>query len=151
MQVQRIQSNNYSTSFGLKNNKNAAKEVLKRVSPKSKRNIYKTIENFCNLTQKRGVKGQFKLEDIVRSKNSWGEPGPSHLIFSIKPAQTTEQTMYSLPLRYVSTDSFLASLNPELFKSGKKLGNIGRINRLRESGIIKTVRKEGNVYYASLI
>ncbi len=107
MQVQKIQSNNYNTSFGLKNDKKIAHRVLQNVRPELKKDIFQEINAFCDLTQKRGITGLFRLDKIKKMKNKYGQKKPM-LVYSIKPTQTNKVEKYTISLYGVTVDSLLS-------------------------------------------
>ena len=59
MQVQRIQNNNNNTTFGIKADKKQCQKILKRLEPEIKKPLDVAINQFCDITQKHGVKGTF--------------------------------------------------------------------------------------------
>lgn len=97
MQVQKIQANNYNTSFGLWNDKKAAHRVLKNVDSELKKDIFSKINKFCDLTQKRGITGFFRLDKIKRMKNKYGEAKPM-LSYSIGLSNSKNVTKYTISL-----------------------------------------------------
>ena len=67
MQVQRIQNNN--TTFGIKANKKQCQKVLKILEPEIKKPLDVAISQFCDITQKHGVKGTFYPVNIKNIRN----------------------------------------------------------------------------------
>ena len=59
-------SNKYSVTFGLKNNSEVSKKVLKNVEPELKKDINNGLNAFCDITQKRGIKGDVTFMQITR-------------------------------------------------------------------------------------
>lgn len=131
MQVQKIQSNNYNTSFGLKNDKKIAHRVLQNVRPELKKDIFQEINAFCDLTQKRGITGLFRLDKIKKMKNKYGQKKPM-LVYSIKPAQTNKVEKYTISLYGVTVDSLLSQSVIGKLNYCKKFGNEDRIIRQKE-------------------
>ena len=91
----RISANNHNVNFGLKNNSKASKNVLNGVEPQLKKDITKGLNAFCDITQKRGVKGDVFLESLEGDM----------LTFTIKPVKTGEKKRLSIdlsekPVRY---------------------------------------------------
>ena len=114
--IMQISANNYSVNFGLKNNSNASKKVLKDVEPELKRDITNGLNSFCDITQKRGIKGDVFLDSL----------NGDILNFTIKPVKTGVKKQLSIdlskkPVRYSAPrqeqikHSFLNSIN-YLFK-----------------------------------
>ena len=86
----RISANNHNVNFGLKNNSNASKKVLKDVDPQLKKDITNGLNAFCDITQKRGVKGDVLLESLDGDT----------LTFTIKPVKTGEKKQLSIDLSH---------------------------------------------------
>ena len=121
MQVQRIQ-NNYNTSFGVKNDKKAAHRVLQNVRPALREGIFQEINQFCKLTQERGITGLFRLDKIKRMKNKYGQKEPM-LVYSIKPTQTNKVEKYAISLYGVAVDSLLSQSVIGKLNSSKKFAH----------------------------
>ena len=90
-----ISANNNCINFGLKNNSKASKNVLNGVEPQLKKDIINGLNAFCDITQKRGVKGDVFLESLDGDM----------LTFTIKPVKTGEKKQLSIdlsekPVRY---------------------------------------------------
>ena len=90
-----ISASNHNINFGLKNNSNASKKVLKDVEPQLKRDITNGLNSFCDITQRRGIKGDVFLEAL----------DGDYLTFTIKPTKTGEKKQLSIdlsknPVRY---------------------------------------------------
>ena len=83
-----ISASNHNINFGLKNNSNASKKVLNGVEPELKRDITNGLNSFCDITQKRGVKGDVFLESLDGDT----------LTFTIKPVKTGEKKKLSIDL-----------------------------------------------------
>ena len=93
--IMQIFANDYSINFGLKNNPNASKKVLKDVEPELKKDVINGLNAFCDITQKRGIKGDVILKSL----------DGDILSFSIKPVKTSEKRQLSIdltnkPVRY---------------------------------------------------
>jgi len=100
-----INDNDY-ISFGLTNNKAAAHRVLKNVAPEERKKIYNAIDQFCQMTQQRGIKGEFRIEGLDS--------------FSVTPLQTGEKKLVKdaeLNLNY-----FFAALDFKGLKHSKPFG-----------------------------
>ncbi|MBO7672022.1 hypothetical protein J6S88_01295 [bacterium] len=95
------------TSFGLTNNKAAARKALKNVPERSRKEIYRAIDQFCNMTQERGIKGELKLESPTR--------------FGIKPVQTGVWTYHNRPVLHLN--AFISALNLEKLDHSRPFGN----------------------------
>ena len=67
MQIQRVQNN---TSFGIKANKKQCLKVLGKLEPEIKKPLDSGINQFCNITQKHGVKGTFFPLNIRETKGN---------------------------------------------------------------------------------
>ena len=88
MQVQRIQSNDYNTAFGLWNDKKVAHRVLNNVDPELRKGIYQNLDKFCKSTQSKGIKGFIRLDKIKQRKyGRYGVKTPM-LSYSIKLSQS---------------------------------------------------------------
>lgn len=109
-------SNKYRVTFGLKNNSEVSKKVLKNVEPELKKDINNGLNAFCDITQKRGIKGDVTLKSLTGDV----------LSFSIKPVKTGQKKNLSIdlsdkPVRYTAPrqeqikHSFLNSID-YLFK-----------------------------------
>ena len=90
-----ISANDYSVNFGLKNNSNASKKVLKDVEPELKRDITNGLNAFCDITQRRGLKGNVTLKSLDGDM----------LTFTVKPVKIGEKRQLSIdltnkPVRY---------------------------------------------------
>lgn len=80
--------NKNNVNFGLKNNSIASKEVLKDVEPALKRDITNGLNAFCDITQKRGIKGSVTLKSLDGDT----------LTYTIKPTKTGEKKQLSIDL-----------------------------------------------------
>ena len=69
---------NNSINFGLKNNSQASKKVLRNVEPGLKKDITNGLNSFCDITQRRGIKGEVELKSL----------DGDILTFTIKPVRT---------------------------------------------------------------
>ena len=86
----RISANDYNVNFGLKNNSSASKKVLKDVEPELKKDITNGLNAFCDITQKRGIKGDVTLKSL----------NGDVLNFTIKPVKTGEKKQLSIDLSH---------------------------------------------------
>ena len=111
----RIAFNNNGMCFGLKNDSKAAREVLKNADPALKKNINEGINAFCDITQKRGIKGSVVLNSLEGDI----------LTYTLKPVKkgkakqlsidVSEKPWKSVPHRELIKRSFLDSID-YLFK-----------------------------------
>ena len=76
----KISSTNNNICFGLKNDAAAAKRILKNAEPELKKDIIDGVNAFCDITQKRGVKGSVVLKSL----------DGDILTYTIKPVKTGE-------------------------------------------------------------
>lgn len=83
-----ITANNYGVNFGLKNNANASKKVLKNVDPELKKDIVNGLNSFCDITQRRGIKGEVVLKSIDGDT----------LSYIVKPTKTNKTKKLSIDL-----------------------------------------------------
>ena len=85
-----ISASNHNINFGLKNNSQASKKVLKDVEPQLKKDITNGLNAFCDITQRRGVKGDVFLESL----------NGDTLTFTIKPVKTGVKKQLSIDLSH---------------------------------------------------
>lgn len=86
--IMQISASKYNVNFGLKNNSAASKKVLKDVEPELKRDITNGLNAFCDITQRRGIKGDITLKSLEGDT----------LFYTIKPVKTGEKKKLSLDL-----------------------------------------------------
>ena len=86
--IMQVSVNNYNVNFGLKNNSAASKKVLKDVEPELKRDITNGLNAFCDITQKRGIKGDITLKSLDGDT----------LSYTIKPVKTGAKKKLSIDL-----------------------------------------------------
>ena len=110
-----VNLNTNNISFGLKSNPNATKKALENVEPILKNDIVNGLNAFCDITQRRGIKGSVFLESLEGDI----------LTYTLKPVKNgtpktlaidISKTRYHVPRRETIKRSFLESIN-YLFKS----------------------------------
>ena len=77
-------------SFGMKNNSKAAKKVLESVDPELKQTIVRGVNQFCDVTQRKGIKGE-----LIMKKVKTAEDG-TVLGYFIKPANSKVKTYHEV-------------------------------------------------------
>ena len=108
MQVNLNTNINYSRqnskpNFGIKNNPNVAKKALEKTPVEIKDIIVKSINQFCDLTQQKGVKGDLFIKKVSCNNKTPQGIDYSFLEYSIKHAKTNRKSHHKVKI-YNSTD-----------------------------------------------
>jgi len=99
MKIANIKQN---LNFGIKNNSKAAKKALENATPEIKDVVVKGVNQFCDLTQRKGIKGDLFIKKVSCNNKNIQNEEYAFLEYFIKHAKTNKKSHHKVNI-YANT------------------------------------------------